>query len=129
MPRRRCPHPVPHLVESVAMLYMLLAARPSGTGGTGPGTAMADLGGSPGAARFPALAFVMALYLVGYVVWAGDQLTSLTPAMAALTAQGRAEALARSQMRPGQPGAATAQAVHPSPAGQPMLAPRLAACY
>ena len=61
-------------------------------------------------ARFPALAFVMEVFILGYVVWLADRLTALTPAVAGGTAGGGTP----------DPGA---------PACLPVLAPRLAACY
>ena len=95
-PGRCCPHPLPHLVECVAMLYMLLAL---------PGTRMAAGASMPGmaaaggAASLPALPAVLALFMVGYVVWTADRLTALA--------------------RAGQGGGGAG----------PVLAPRLAACY
>ena len=50
----QCRYPVPHLIECVAMLYMLLAVRGAQQG---PGMAMPGMGTSPGTpAGFPALA-------------------------------------------------------------------------
>jgi Domain of unknown function (DUF5134) len=102
---RQCRHPVPHLVECGAMLYMLVAvpgSRPQGTGMPMPGTST-----SPGAAgSFPALAVVLALFMIGYVAWTADRLTSMAAAKTTLTA----------------PDAAF-------PASTPTLAPRQAALY
>lgn len=150
--RSRCPHPVPHLVECAAMLYMLLAVPGSRPAGPGTGTPMPGMGGSPGAGvSFPALAIVLALFMAGYVVWAADQLTSLTRIAAAGTAQtaardaaaiprtfatvaasGTQDAAAAAGTRSAaatwhqHPGTSTS---HQQPAATPMLAPRLAACY
>jgi hypothetical protein len=64
----RCPQPVPHLVECGAMVYMLLALPAAPLHGTTAGTAgMAGTRLSP-----PALA--LALFMLGYVAWAGDRL-------------------------------------------------------
>jgi len=67
---RLCPHPVPHLVECAAMLYMLLAApagRLAGGGATMAG--MAGMSGSAqAAAAFPVPAVVLAVFLVGYIL-------------------------------------------------------------
>jgi hypothetical protein len=98
--RWRCSHPVPHLVESAAMIYMLAA----------PGRRMAMPGMAaehPGAGgSLAALALVLALFMIGHVLWTADQLTSL----------------ARATVGPGA-------ADHASrPAGSPALAPVLAAC-
>jgi hypothetical protein len=69
-------HCAPHLVHSAAMLYMFLAlAAPAAGGGSG----MGGMGGSSGSAmqalRYPTLAFVFALILVGYSIWDLDQLS------------------------------------------------------
>jgi hypothetical protein len=69
-------HCAPHLVHSAAMLYMFLAlAAPAASGGSG----MAGMSGSSGSAmqtlRYPTLAFVFALILVGYSIWDLDQLS------------------------------------------------------
>lgn len=76
--RWRCPYPVPHLIESLAMVYMLAAIR--GTGSRGTGTSMSGMGGAAGMARVPELAVVFALFMVGYVTWLGDRLTLAGPA-------------------------------------------------
>ncbi len=90
----RCRFPVPHMIECIAMLYMLLAAP--GTQGAampGMGTSPASLGG------FPALAVVLAMFMIGYVMWATDRLAALARARIA-----------------------------PAGDGGPVLAPKLAAC-
>jgi hypothetical protein len=106
---------------------------------------MAGMGASAGPGSFPALAIVLALCMLGYVVWTTDRLTSLA----------RAKAIAADPDRnrgdparnPGQqlPVAAlavaslpgTGRAVSPSAeagtwygnrAGGPVLAPKLAVC-
>jgi hypothetical protein len=65
-------HCAPHLVHSAAMLYMFLALA-AAAGGPGMGGMG---GGSAGQAlRYPALAFVFALILIGYAIWDLDQLS------------------------------------------------------
>ncbi|HUK71666.1 MAG TPA: DUF5134 domain-containing protein [Streptosporangiaceae bacterium] len=82
---RWCPHPVPHLVESAAMLYMFLAVSATRSGG--PGGGMAGMGTSSGSvARFPALGLALALFMIGYVVWTADRITPLTAARPAIPA-------------------------------------------
>jgi hypothetical protein len=80
-PRRwQCRFPVPHLVECMAMLYMLLAlpALPRASGMAMPGMA------APGtAAGFPALALVLALFMLGYLLWTTDRLATSARAAAA----------------------------------------------
>lgn len=67
----RCPYPVPHLAESLAMVYMLVAA--GATAGAGSSGAMAGMSTAP----VPELAVVFAVFLVGYIAWLGDRFTSL----------------------------------------------------
>jgi len=97
-------HPAAHAVECAAMVYMLL---PVGSWPSGHGPEMVMPGMSEGTTMGnPALTLVLALFMLGYVLWAIDRLAHLsrTPAPAAATA-------------------------HPHPAGSPVLAPRLAAGY
>jgi hypothetical protein len=63
-------HCAPHLVHSAGMLYMFLAlaAPAAGGSGMGGGSAMPTL-------KYPTLAFVFALILVGYTIWDIDQLS------------------------------------------------------
>jgi Domain of unknown function (DUF5134) len=76
--------PVPHLIECVAMLYMLLPLHGSRPAHGETGMAMAGMGASAApAGRFPALAVVLALFMVGYIVWTTDRLASLARARAA----------------------------------------------
>jgi hypothetical protein len=139
----RSPHPVPHLVECGAMLYMLMAVPGSRPAGPATGMAMPRMSTSPGAAgSFPALAVVLALFMLLYVVWATDQLTSMARARPAPPAQTAARYLGRVPAIPGglaavrTPDPADAAGVsgadgtrHRHPARRPGLGPRLAACY
>jgi hypothetical protein len=128
----RCAHPVPHAVESVVMVYMLL---PSGaeTVGRGPGMTMAGMGGPGGAAAGnPVLALVLALFMLGYILWTTDQLASLSRSKSAppLGAGPSGQPTAAPSpatviQRPPGPGTAAGA----DPAGRPSLAPRLAAGY
>ena len=71
-PQRRtwqCAHPAPHAVESGAMLYMLWPARPVVHSTM---MAMPGMSGHPN----PALALVLALFMVGYILWTTDELTA-----------------------------------------------------
>jgi hypothetical protein len=84
------------------MVYMLL---PVGSWSSGHGTLMAMPGMSQGTTiGNPALTLVLALFMLGYVLWTVDRLAHLSRAPAAATA-------------------------YPQPAGVPVLAPRLAASY
>lgn len=67
-------HCAPHLVHSAAMLYMFLAlAAPAASGGSGMG-GMGGMSGM-GTLKYPTLAFVFGLILVGYSIWDLDQLS------------------------------------------------------
>ena len=120
-------HHVPHLVMCGAMVYMLLAAGAVATT-TDPGIAM---GGPSAAGRFPLLALVLAVFMVGYVMWQADRLPALAQAsterpggpvpvttLALSTTAGA---------KPASQPAATTPDPAPSPA-QRVLSPRLAAC-
>ena len=100
----RCRHPVPHLVECAAMIYMLLPGhRPLG----GPGMAMPGMGAAAGSQQgFPGLPVILALFMLGYIVWTTDRLTSRTA----------------------QPTTAGPGSRKDHLADNPALAPRLAAC-
>ena len=113
------------------MVYMLL---PVGSWPSGHGPGMAMPGMSQGAtAGNPALTLVLALFMLGYVLWAIDRLACLSRTRAAATAHGAPHHRRR-------PAAVTVPAVASAPAacrarsrtaspGRPALAPRLAACY
>jgi hypothetical protein len=130
----QCRYPVPHLIECIAMLYMLLVVRGAQQG---TGMAMPGMGTSPSApAGFPALAVVLALFMLGYIMWTTDQLASLararttTPRQAgapqrqALVASGgRAAGMASAADTPDAAGMPHQDAA----AGQTLLAPKLAA--
>lgn len=135
----RCRFPVPHLIECVAMLYMLLPLHGSRPAHGGAGMAMTGMGASPApASSFPALAVVLALFMLGYIVWTTDRLTSLARAKTTTPGPGRnrdhqssVTALATGRTHdaddaPGTPGASATR--HDDQAGWPLLAPKLAAC-
>jgi Domain of unknown function (DUF5134) len=101
----QCRFPVPHLIECLAMLVMLLPVRSSRPGG-GTGMAMAGMAAPAGlAGRLPAVVVVLVLFMIGYIIWTTDRLASLARA-------GR--------------GAAAGHGGNHSP--RPPLAPGLAAC-
>lgn len=102
---------------------------------------MPGMGGSAaGGASLPALAVVLALFMVGYVVWAADQLTSLARSSPAGRPRGTSDpapypAFSAALAGSGSEGSAGTQvtsnavrAAQPQPAAGSMLAPRLAAC-
>jgi len=123
--RQAVVHHGQHLLASGAMLYMFLALSAGRAGLPGPGISTAGAA----AARLPTLALVLAVALVGYVIWTTDRLTSLAPV--AVAADGRQLATRGSQPATGrsQPTAAGSQpAVTPPPAVPAAMSVRLAAC-
>jgi hypothetical protein len=97
------------------------------------------MGASGGpATSFPALAAVLALFIVGYIVWTTDRLTTLARAKTAAAGPGRnqndhrpaavpaAEPRHDAGRAPSMPAAAQTQ--HRGQTGRPVLAPKLAAC-
>jgi len=88
-------HHVPHLIHSAAMVYMFVAV---GAATATTGSAMGGMGGMSGTAiRFPTLALVLALLLLGYAAWDLDRLSS--PARAG--SRGMASALMALRRRAG----------------------------
>jgi hypothetical protein len=69
-------HCAPHLVHSAAMLYMFLALAALAAGGAG-GSGGSGMGSASAmeALKYPTLAFVFALILIGYAAWDLDQLS------------------------------------------------------
>jgi hypothetical protein len=93
---RRCPHPVPHLVESAAMLYMFLAASITRSGRPVAAMGPTSAGSS---APFPALVLGLALFMIGYVVWTADRISPLKAAPGLRAAPGpQAAAGARGEL-------------------------------
>ena len=123
----RCAHPAAHAVECAAMVYMLF---PIGSWPSSHHPAMAMPGMSQGTtAGNPALTLLLALFMLGYVLWAIDRLAHLsrtpTPATVGVTTARRQPQAA--QIMALIPGAATPAApAYPHPASRPVLAPRLA---
>jgi len=130
-PSTRCAHPAAHAVECAAMVYMIL---PVGSWPSGRGLGMTMPGMSPDTTTGnPALTLVLALFMLGYVLWAIDRLAVLSRTPAAATPHLAGPPLAALT------GPATAGILGPSgpgptadprrPPGGTALAPRLAACY
>jgi len=109
-------HYVPHLVMCGAMVYMLLAVTAVKPGSSDGGISM---GGSAGAARFPLLALVLALYMVGYVMWEADRLPARARVGAVLASHGGPA---------GAPGPADVSGAALARLSSGLLSPRLAAC-
>jgi len=114
-------HGAPHAVESAAMIYMLLPGR---TAGHGP--AMTMPGMSSGSASNPAVALILALFMLGYILWTVDQLATLSRVSAAV-ALSRKNAATPHQPHPAVPSfGPTGSSAH---LGAAVAAPRLAACH
>ena len=121
----QCRYPVPHLIECIAMLYMLLAVRGAQQG---TGMAMPGMGTSPSAPEgFPALAVVLALFMLGYVMWATDQLASLARARTSTQARTGATQQRALVTAPAGGHAATTSGAPETPAAAAMPHPRPAA--
>jgi hypothetical protein len=131
-------HPAPHLIECAAMLYMLLPVHGSHPAHGGAGMAMAGMGASAGpSGGFPALAIVLALFMLGYMVWTTDRLASLARARIAAAGPGRSRGRRSPAAVPvavtahvagDAPGTSAAGTRHGGRAGGPVLAPGLATC-
>jgi len=134
----RCRYPVPHLIECAAMLYMLLPLNGMRPADGGTGTAMGGMGASAGrAGGFPALAVVLALFMLGYIVWTTDRLTTLIRAKTTAAAPDNnpghkvpaaAPAVVPSRGAGAAPGTPAVVTRHAERADGPVLAPKLAAC-
>jgi hypothetical protein len=140
-PSARCAHPAAHAVECAAMVYMVLpvGSWPSdrGLGMTMPGMSQGTTVGNP------ALTLLLALFMLGYVLWAIDRLAVPSRAPAAATprpaaATPHAAAATRSPVAALTVPAATGILARPAPGPtadprrpprRTALAPRLAACY
>jgi hypothetical protein len=116
-------HHIPHLVMCGAMVYMLLAAGAVASA-TRPGMTM---GGVATAGRFPLVALVLAVFMVGYVMWQADRLPALARPGAPHGAPAGTLALAAVAAGGGQAAQAHEPAPDP-PSRQRVLSPRLGAC-
>lgn len=119
--RWNCARPAPHIVECAAMIYMLVPGRSAGHG-----TAMAMPGmGVPPSAN-PAVALVLALFMLGYIVWTADQVTARSQGRAATISE-RHAAAADGLGQGGTLASGSAEASTNLTAV--VLAPQFAACY
>ena len=114
----RSPHPLPHLVECAAMVFMFLILPASAAAGAATSGMSVTMTATE--SRFSFLTLPLALYLFGYVVWLGDRVTLHAPTLALAGAPASASASAGSG--PGHGSGSPS----PEPA-RPYLAPRCAA--
>src|SRR5881394_2696359 len=82
----RSSHPLPHLVECAAMVFMFLILPASAAAGAA--TSGMSMTMTATESRFSFLTLPLALYLFGYVVWLGDRVTLHAPALAMATPAG-----------------------------------------
>ena len=112
----RSSHPLPHLVECAAMVFMFLILPASAAAGAATNGMSMTMTATE--STFSFLTLPLALYLFGYVVWLGDRVSRPAPALAVATAQ----ASAGSGLGYGSGGGS------PSPeSARPYLAPHCAA--
>ena len=109
----RCLHPVPHLVECAAMLFML-GALPASLAVRSAAAGMSRMSVPATESRFSFLALVLALFMFGYVAWVGDRLPLRPPALASQTLLIGAPAKAAVSVGPS---ASVATASGPAPSG------------
>ena len=112
----RSSHPLPHLVECAAMVFMFLILPASAA--VGAATSGMSITMTATESRFSFLTLPLALYLLGYVVWLGDRVTLRAPALATAPASGGPG--------PGPGYGSGSGSPSPEPA-RPYLAPRCAA--
>jgi Domain of unknown function (DUF5134) len=80
----RSSHPLPHLVECAAMVFMFaILPASAAVEGTARGMTM-----TAAESRFSFLTLPLAVFLFGYVVWLGDRVTLHAPALAAAALAG-----------------------------------------
>jgi hypothetical protein len=119
-------HPAPLAVECAAMIYMLMPAS------HGPGTGMPGMSG-PASAGNPALALVLAIFMLGYILWTTDRLASMWRAKAAAAHGTTGRGQSRATLGPAASSTLPTPGLAPATAaglvGRNALAPRFAACY
>ena len=100
----RSSHPLPHLVECAAMVFMFLILPAA----AGAATRSMSMTMTATESRFSFLTLPLAVYLFGYVVWLGDRVPCtppLSPWRPARPAPGQRRVQARLRQRQSQPGA------------------------
>ena len=118
----RSSHPLPHLVECAAMVFMFLIL-PAAVGAATSGMSITMTATE---SRFSFLTLPLALYLFGYVVWLGDRVTLHAPAPALTLTTAPATSPASASASAGSGPGYGSGSPSPEPA-RPYLAPRCAA--
>jgi hypothetical protein len=75
----RLAHPLPHAVESAAMIYMLWPPGHRPESGAAGMVMSAMTGPAAATVRNPVIPLALALFMVGYIVWTADHLTQTKP--------------------------------------------------
>jgi hypothetical protein len=116
----RCLHPVPHLVECAAMLFML-GVLPASIAVRSAAAGMSGMSAPATGSRFSFLALVLALFMFGYVAWVGDRLNLRTPAPAPATQRSLVGAITMAAISVGpaasSPASSGPAASSPAPSG------------
>ena len=120
----RSSHPLPHLVECAAMVFMFLILPASAAAGAA--TSGMSMTMTATESRFSFLTLPLALYLFGYVVWLGDRVTLHAPAPALTLTTAPATSPASASASAGSGPGYGSGSPSPEPA-RPYLAPRCAA--
>jgi hypothetical protein len=97
----RSSHPLPHLVECAAMVFMFLILPASAAAGAA--TSGMSMTMTATESRFSFLTLPLALYLLGYVVWLGDRVTLRVPALAVATPAGSGSGYGSGSPTPDRP--------------------------
>lgn len=119
--RWSCVHPAPHVVECAAMMYMLVPSR-----SVGHATGMAMPGMSVPPSANPAVAFLLALFMLGYIAWTADQVTARSRAGASTVSDLHG---AVSDGHDQRSALASGPAERPANLATVVLAPQFSACY
>jgi hypothetical protein len=97
----RSSHPLPHLVECAAMVFMFLILPASAAVGTA--TSGMSMTMTATESRFSFLTLPLALFLFGYVVWLGDRVTLRAPALVVATPAGSGSGYGSGSPTPDRP--------------------------
>ena len=121
---RWCAYPGPHLVDCLAMVYVLWAVPAMlARGQRASGGATGGMGGAASGVRWPVIGLILAVAVCGYVVWLLDRLPA-APSIARLETAPEGGSHDRSRFSAGFSG----QSVAIMSGAPALLAPRAATC-